>query len=142
MIRIDTKRCTKDKVIAMLCKLTDDQTTPALRKHVMTMYVGGNPSLTQLKSVLSRLKAIAHQHTRFDVQQFRAMMVKRGPSPAPPPATPSYEFISYAEGWRCTKCDRAPWKRAIDADSHCVRIHGDPSFMVPAPKKTTAMAAH
>ena len=59
---------------------------------------------------------------------------------APPAtaATPSYEFISYSEGWRCTKCDCPPMKTACHADTHCVRKHGDPSFVVPAvPKKKT-----
>ena len=65
----------RDEIIRVISVLTDDQTTPALRKHVMTKYVGRRQPLSKLEDALARLDAIAQQHSRFDVRQFRALSV-------------------------------------------------------------------
>ena len=77
MVRIKKAQPKKTQLAGILSQLTDGQATPALKKHIMTKYIGRRQPLTVLDGVIDRLKLVAAGTTKYDVKTFQDMAPAR-----------------------------------------------------------------
>ena len=73
MVRIKKSQPVKARLADILSKLTDEQVTPELRKHIITKFYGRQQKLKALEGVIEKLQYIQQRSIKHDIKDFKRL---------------------------------------------------------------------